>query len=412
MKSNRLILWLALGGMVLAVHLWIQKARGFDQGCLGLATPTTTVAAGCHAADLLPASHLLGISNAAWGFAFYFGIALLSLAKIVAPPAWAHRAHLMSEIGICGGTLYSGYLVLTMVQAGAVCVLCLVSATLVLALFGLIAWMRVKGRFQPISDSARVVEFGFAGLGVFAAGGMLLGVLLFVNRLGTRPLGQGAGARELEDAVVAALEFQFDHAKLAELRACRFDDQAPALDLAKFIGPTTPFIGKPDGVPVIVFSDPTCEACKLYHAEFLRAAEQLGDRARFTLLPRVFREESVLEASALKIAEGTGKYFALWQALYDRQPRADRGMTLTEVTTIFREIGIDTTELERRLNAARPAVLATREHARASEIDLVPAVYIGGRKVWLHSRSVECLSQLIDHTSTLASDPPVRRRAR
>lgn len=412
MRINRLIFWLALAGMVLAVHLWIQKARGFDQGCFGLAKPAEAVAGGCRQVDDLPGSHLLGVSNAAWGFAFYFGVALLSLVKLVVAPGLARRAHALSEALVCGGALYSAYLLVVMMRGGALCALCVGSALLVFALFSLHAGLRARGGFAPVAESGRVVEFGFAGLGLFAAGGALLGVLLFVNRLGTRPLGEGSGGRELENAVGTVLELQFDYQKLTDLRACRFEGQAPALDLARFIGPTTPFIGKPDGVPVILFSEPTCEACRLYHPEFMRAAERMGDRARFTILPRVFREESVLEASALKVAETSGKYFELWRALFALQPRAERGLTLAQIAELFREVGIDATDLERRLAAARPAVLALRQAAKAGDVDLVPVVYIGGRKVWIHNRGERCLGRLIERAAVAESAPPERRRVR
>jgi len=89
---NRLILWLSLAGMILALHLWIQKARGFDQGCLGLETHAVEVAeGGCASAGLEAGSHLFGVSNAAWGYAFYFGLALLSFGKIVTSASCRER---------------------------------------------------------------------------------------------------------------------------------------------------------------------------------------------------------------------------------------------------------------------------------------------------------------------------------
>ena len=96
---NRLILWLALAGMILTLHLWIQKSRGFDQGCLGLATHADVVIEkGCREVSELPGGHLFGVSNAAWGYAFYFTVALLAFGKIVSAPIWARRMHAASEV--------------------------------------------------------------------------------------------------------------------------------------------------------------------------------------------------------------------------------------------------------------------------------------------------------------------------
>ena len=38
---NRVILFLSLAGMILAIHLWIQHERNFDKGCWGLGESVT-----------------------------------------------------------------------------------------------------------------------------------------------------------------------------------------------------------------------------------------------------------------------------------------------------------------------------------------------------------------------------------
>ena len=150
---NRLILWLSLLGMILTLHLWIQKARGFDQGCLGLATHSESVVeGGCNEVSRLPGSHLLGVSNAAWGYAFYFGLALLSFTKIIVSPSRARQLHRLGEIAVTAAFLYSIYLVYQMgFVAHAWCLLCIGSAVLVTLLLGLHLWLRRRGGFTPVS---------------------------------------------------------------------------------------------------------------------------------------------------------------------------------------------------------------------------------------------------------------------
>jgi len=210
----------------------------------------------------------------------------------------------------------------------------------------------------------------------------------------------------------SALEVYLDPAKLAEMRACRFERHAATLDVTKFLDPATPFLGKSDGVPVVVFSDPNCEICRDYHAKFLRAASQFGDRARFTVVPRVIWEESVVEAAALRLAEQSGKYFELWQALFDRPPEQNKGMTVAQLADVFRRLGIDASNLEARIAMVSKTVQAARAEAHASGIDRVPAVYIAGRKVWQVNREVECIGKLIDEVTTEPERAPDRRRAR
>lgn len=397
---NRLILWLSLAGMILALHLWVQKARGFDQGCLGLGKPVAVAAAepsGCTEVSDLPASHLLGVSNAAWGYAFYFAVALLALGKILAQPAWARRLHAASEAAVAAAFLYSVYLVYQMgAVAHAWCVLCLGSAGLVTLLLALHVALRARGGFQPIEGAARVPEIGWAVGGLFAMSGLLVGVLLFVNRLGTRPLDQGETALTIRRMVGRSLPLFIDDAKLQEMRACRFEWSAPALDLGKFLSAETPFVGDAKALRVVLFVDPNCPHCAEYFPQFMRAAEELRGRAGFTVVPRVLWSESLPQVAALKLAEGSGKYFELWRAMFERQPGPRRGMTTDQIAALFRELGIDAANLEQRLAAARPAVEAARAAAQAGGVDFVPAVYFEGRQVWAGNQAPGCLEKLVE----------------
>src|ERR1700691_5262896 len=182
---NRLILILSLLGMVLAVHLWIQKARGFDQGCLGLEKPTEVQMgdAGCNASSLEASSHFFGFLKAPLRYAFFFGLALVSFAKFVVPGRWARRLHRLCEAGIVAAALYAGYLVcFHAFVAHAFCILCLTTGGLISVIFCLFAAVRLRGGYQPVSDSARGLEMGYAGGALFGAMGLLLAVVLFVNR--------------------------------------------------------------------------------------------------------------------------------------------------------------------------------------------------------------------------------------
>lgn len=404
---NRLILWLALAGMVLALHLWIQKARDFDQGCLGLEKPAVAAAADegdCRAVNALPASHLFGVSNAAWGYAFYFALALAAFAKILAGPAWGRRLHLAGEVAVAVALLYSARLVYLMAfVAKSYCVLCLVSAGLVATLFALHAVLRWRGGWQPVAESERLREIALAVGGLFAMSGVLVGVLLFVNRLGTRSLDQGETGREFRQLVGRALPMFIDGDKLQEMRACRFEWSAPALDLEKFVGPGTPFVGDPQGVRVVLFVDPNCPHCRAYFPDFMAAVEKLKDRARFTVLPRVLWKESIPQAAALRLAEGSGKYFEVWRAMFAQMPGPHRGLTVAQIEALFREQGLDTADLAKRLEAERPAVEAARAAASAGGINGVPAVYVETRQVWVGNRSPACLDTLLERVRSGAA---------
>ncbi len=397
---NRLILWLALAGMILTLHLWIQKSRGFDQGCLGLATHADVVIEkGCREVSELPGGHLFGVSNAAWGYAFYFTVALLAFGKIVSAPIWARRMHAASEVLTAVAFLYSLWLVYQMAAAGTWCVLCLVSAGFVTLLVAAHAAVRSRGGFQPVEESARGRELGLAVGGLFAMSGVLVGVVLFVNRLGTRPLEQGTTGAEVQRLVGRALPLYIDGDRLQEMRACRFDQSGSVLDMVNFVGRDTPFVGDARALRVVLFVDPNCPHCAVYFPEFMQAAESLNERAGFTVVPLMLWETSRRQVAALRLAEGSGKYFELWRAMFKQQAGPRKGMTTEQIAVLFRELGLDTTNLEQRLAAQGPSVDRARAAAQAGGIELVPAVFIGGRQVWLGNESPECLAKLVDRVA-------------
>ncbi len=393
---HRVILLLSLVGMILALHLWIQKARGFDQGCLGLSKPEFVVQKGCAEASDLAASHLLGVSNAAWGYAFYFGLAVLSFAKIFAPVTAWRRLHLLGEITAAAGLLYSAYLVYAMVAASSFCVLCLTSAALVAALYLLHVCVRVRGSFQPLPETARILELGWAIGGLFVTSGLLVGVLLFVNRLGTRPLTQGNSAHELARFVGDTLPSFIDAEKLLEMRACRFDAAAELLDVEKFDRFELPILGNRDGIPVTVFFDPHCGHCRELHPVILRLLERFKDRARFTLVPRALWEDSWPAVDALLLAKTQDQYLALWRLLFDRAAASRTKITAGDIEHYLRQVGLGGADLKERLGAMRPRGIALRNEAKATNINHVPALYVQGRLVWEGNMSEECVATLIE----------------
>ena len=400
---DRLILWLSLAGMILAIHLWVQKARGFDQGCLGLETHVATAEGGCTDHTLQAGSHLLGVSNAAWGYAFYFGLALLSFGKIVVPGSWARRLHVAGEVLVALAFVYSAYLLYFQAfVAQAFCVLCLTSIGLVTSLFVLHAALRLRGGFRPVTEVERATELGLASGALFAGMGVLVGVLVFVNRLGTRPLDDGSGAIEMRRIVGRMLPAYIDPKKMEPFLACHFDGMAPSLDVRKFIGPATPFLGKADGVPVILFVDPHCPHCRHFYPGYMKLVDKFQDRARFYILPRILWDSSLPAVAALKLAEPTGKYFDLWKLEFDNP--GGKSLTVEQLSGFYKTLGLAPADLAARIEAVRPQVLAERKQALGDGIDGVPSIYIGGRKVFGWNYSEECLATLIE--GALAAQKP------
>jgi uncharacterized membrane protein/protein-disulfide isomerase len=411
---NRLILWFSLLGMILVLHLWVQKSRNFDQGCLGLDKPAVVVDLGCQSADLQAASNLLGVSNAAWGYAFYFALALAAFGKIIASAKGARWLHRFSEAAMVPALLYSGYLVYQMAfVAHAFCLLCLSSATLVLILVALHVLLRMRGGFQPVPESARSTEFGWAVAALFTATSLSVALLLFVNRLGTRPLDDGNSGQELQKIVGQTLPLFIDARKLQLIRVCRIDRNAPPLPLAKFIGPDTPYLGQADGVPIVFFFDPNCPHCRAYQPVFLKLVERFKDHARFYILPRMLWEYSELPIAAVHLAARDGRSFEMWKLLLAQRAEGDKGLTFEQIEPLFKQLGLNTTDLKQRLEALRPEVIAEANKTKSARVNGTPSIYVNGQKVLSFNESEQCVSELIDQTlPPLPGKPALESTAR
>jgi uncharacterized membrane protein/protein-disulfide isomerase len=399
-RLERAILGVALLGMVLAVHLWVQKARGFDQGCLGLQKPALVEPGeGCAEVALLPASHLFGVSNAAWGYAFYFAVALAAFGQLVVGAREARALHRGSAILTLGALVYSMHLVGQMAfVARTWCVLCVVSAALVATLAALHALIWRRGGVRVVDDATRPRELGWGAASLFAAMGLLVAVLLFVNRLGTRPLADGSTRAEFERQVGRVLPQFIDGAKLAELRPCRFDGTVPAIATRALVGAETPFFGAADGVEVAVFIDGNCPYCRAYYPVIRRLMASEGERAKFALVPVALSEEAVGLAAAVRLADRAGRSLAVWDALFARELSAEAALTPGELADLLRAAGVAGADLERRLTTEMAAVRELRFRLRAAGVQQAPAIYIEGRRVWGPSRGEECVRRLIDTT--------------
>lgn len=399
---NRLSLLLALTGMLLALHLWIQKERNFDQGCWGVTTTATAsaTAGGCTNEELKKYSEFLGVSVAAWGYAFYFLTAALALGKILLPETTARTCQTASEVAVALAFPFSLYLVWVQAfVAKAFCPLCLLSSGLVAALFVLHAIQYRRG-FVPVPEARRPVETGYAATMAFLAAGLLAALLLMVNGIATRRLDQGEQARQFEAMLARALPKQIDPQRLQEMKPALFNDDLPRLPLTEWLTGELPPLGHNPAVPVVVFLDPNCPSCKGSYAAIRVLAERYGDRAQFHVISRTLWPRSELQSQALELAAQAGKYHEMWQLQFDRAKK--EGLTLVELSACFAALGLDTRDLETRLAAVRPAVLARRDRAMTAGIRGTPTLYISGRAVAQGSTDPASLAKLIEQASARA----------
>lgn len=128
MKTRMGIALLAMGGVVLAIYLSLYK--------LGMITELTCAVGSCETVQLSEWATFLGLPVAVWGVGAY--LAVLALALIGLQPAFAEsRAISWLMVGLnTWNVLFSGWLTyLELYVIDAICMWCVVSAVLMLAIF-------------------------------------------------------------------------------------------------------------------------------------------------------------------------------------------------------------------------------------------------------------------------------------
>lgn len=378
---NRAALAVSWLGIILAIHLWVQKTRNFDQGCWGVAPNAAPTLGGCTDPILEKASRLFGVSNAAWAYGFFFLIAALCMAKAILPRAPALLCHRISELTIAAGIPYCIYLLYYQAfVAKAFCPLCLVLGSFValLAVLHLLTWRH--GGHEPAPENERAIEMGYATGMTFLGGGCLVVVLVFIDQLGTRRLDEGSSAEQIM-------------AVLQNPPAAGGGSQAHFVQ-TDWVSTTTPYIGTATGPTIAAFFDPNCPHCGGSYATILRLAEKYKGRAAFYVFPRMLWEMSALQIQSLELAKSSGKFFELWTRQFQRQRKG--GLDFTAIEQLFRELDLDTTDLRQRLAAVRPVVLAQREKAQAAGINSTPLIFVDGRNVAGGDRLETNMSKLIE----------------
>lgn len=395
MLLNRLSLFISLLGMALALHLWIQKERNFDQGCWGTAHPTATVVTGgCNDQELQKHSEFLHISVAAWGYAFYFSVACLTLGKLLLPEQSARVCQTASEVVVALAFPFSVYLLgIQAFVAKAFCPLCLISGALVTAHF-IIHVIQYKRGFVPVPEQKRFQEAGYATILVFVFSGLLFALFIIVNQIGTRRLDQGDQAKQFEIMLGRSLPKFIDAARLQEMKPALYNPELSPLDLNAWLADNPPALGSQSGLPVFVFLDPNCPSCKATYATIHSLAGRYNDRVRFHIVSRILWDYSLLQTQALELAAREGKYQEMWQLQFEHAKKG--GLKLGELETLFAKLGLDTGNLAKRLEEVRTAVVTKRDRAIAAGIRGTPTVFINGRAVAQNSTDQASLAKMLD----------------
>ncbi|MFK7846419.1 MAG: thioredoxin domain-containing protein [Rhodothermales bacterium] len=384
---------LAIIGVIVTVHLWIQQGRGFDQGCWGFNPPAAGEVStfNCEAVVTSDAGKLLGISNVYWGMMFY---GLLSVLGFLVGKATVNDVSKFKKLraGLIGlGFLYSLYLVNVQINGiGEYCALCLTSAGIMGVMFLIMLYDVVTSKnVESDASAAHSTQFYkiLAGVAVLLVGADLL----YFNNLDVQ-------AAPVATAVAAAPNGEQSATDAAA--ACTVDERfQPVADYMSLTSSFDPVAG-PEGAPVtlIEFFDPNCPHCQSTHPIIKEVIAKYQDRVRFHLIPFPLSAASLPQIEAMYVANETGKFFEMLDAQMAMQLTG--GMPVDQVRELATLIGVDVTLLNSRWRSQiyRNVILKQRELVSATGMSSVPSVLVNGQFV-LH-KTTDCISQFIDNAAS------------
>jgi protein-disulfide isomerase/uncharacterized membrane protein len=389
---DRVVFGLALAGLLVTAHLYIQQGRGFDRGCLGFSEPSAA-SAGCSIVTQSEASTLFGVSNAVWGFAFYLVVAALSLAlPFVARARQAPVKRLRAAL-IAFGFLYSLYLVYVQAaEIGEFCVLCLTSASVVAALFitQVVDYLRppqpatAPPAAMPSVPPRRVPREALV-LGSLAV------VVVFL--IGADFAYFGGLAKATPPPGSPVLEANAD----GTAEDCIYDPEYDAVeDYQALITAMDPVKGNPEApVTVMEFFDVNCPHCRTLYPILEQLVAQHGQQAKFVYKPFVIWQHSVAQTAALYAAGQEGKFFEMLQLQFANQQPS--GLSAEQLRGMATSLGLNADVVMQRIQSGMymSVLQLQRRHGEQIGLKSVPTLLINGRVVGRNAKTPECLSQLI-----------------
>lgn len=375
---------LAMLGVLTVVHLLIQRARNFDQGCLGVpGLESEQMAFDCSAVVTSGAGSFFGLSNTTWGLGFYLTVAVLTLTIFGLRPhlrRWVHAGRLGV---LTGGTAYSVYLAYVQVEVlEALCALCLFSAALVGLLFAGQVLLLVRD-FQ-LPETTMSTRLFKRDLTIYVYLAALAAVLVgadfaYYGSLAPAPNEQAA-----------AQQRQFSGA------ACQLDAQKESVqDPSSLVSFQDVRKGASDApVTIVEYFDPNCPHCKTFHETMSTLVSKYKDEVQFVYKPFPLQGASLPEIQALYVANQEGKFSEMLNAQYARQSRS--GIDEQDLRAIASEIGMNPDVLMSRIEQDKYRQMIIKERKRAIQIgvDSTPTVLVNGH--FVGSRSLECMEMFIE----------------
>jgi len=185
---------------------------------------------------------------------------------------------------------------------------------------------------------------------------------------------------------------------VATAQECGFDDSR-ALDvpIEEILDESDPMIGNPDASVVMVeFFDPNCPHCRTLHPIVKEVVAEYEDRIRYYAKPFPLWDFSFPQIEAMLVADRIGKFYEMID-LQMENPQ-DGGIPIEDLAEMGAELGFSADRFASVLEAGplQSRVRNLQQQGRQAGVRSTPTLTINNQVVSGNSRSVECLSQLLD----------------
>lgn len=178
---------------------------------------------------------------------------------------------------------------------------------------------------------------------------------------------------------------------------CSFAPDIPPMDdFRSLVSVSDPFLGSPEAKhTVMIFFDPNCPHCATFHPIMKQVARDMGQHARFYMIPFPLWRYSLAQTEALYVAAEEGKFYEMIDAQYTQQKPG--GMSVEDLVRLAAEVGLDPDRFRERLERGQnqPMIMSRRARIAEAGIRGTPSVMINGRVVASASKSRVCMNELI-----------------
>ncbi len=385
---NLPIFLIALFGVLVVVHLWVQQQAGFVFGCTGVGDAGS--GASCAAVTSSQYSVFLGLDVLIWGGLFYLAVAALRFGVAMSKPPTSDTLRKASFAATGAGMLFVVYLV--SLQAFVIeqfCLMCLVSSATATMLFVLhvVEWRRMGAPEPKERAVARAVSFRPYAIGVAA---LALLVVVDVAIFSDRSEAANFAAFENEDGTMQPTSAQLQ-------QACQYDPAMTNFRLFDMFTTGQSAYDGSDSAPAkaLKFFDPNCPHCATLHMAMKGVVPEMRDDVRIYYQPIALWDHSIPQVQAMYIAreQGNEPFLAMMKLQLENQRGG--GLPVETLVEFAGQIGLDAEEFEAELLRGKYVSLIRSEQqmAAGAGVNSVPKL-IFERRAIVNSQATwtpECL---------------------